>query len=145
VNRISEAADSLFEALQRAGALYVTNNTGRTLRVYRTPPQRPATPAAWLGVPGLSFFDPVINQLWQITVVVDGDQPEQADTLYELVAHIWDEVARTKGFNPDGMRPETVPVPGSEGNAQVLGAVINVEYSTAGRTLCPPTLAESTV
>ena len=78
-------------------------------------------------------------------MVVDGDQPEQADTLYEIIGRVWDEVSRQAGFNPDGLRPETIPVPGTEGNQSYLAAAMSVEHSTGARTLCPPEFADSTV
>ena len=143
-NVLSVAADSLYEALERAAAIYIAEHPGHPLRTYRTPPLAPVTPAVWLGLPILSLFAPVINETWVITMVVDGDQPEQADTLYEIIGRVWDEVSRQPGFNPDGLRPENITISGTEGPQTALAAAMSVEHSTGARTLCPPEFADTT-
>lgn len=145
MNVLSDAADSLYTALQRAAALYVTDHPGKPLRAYRTPPLQPVTPAVWLGVPIITTLGSIIGQTWPITMAVDGDQPEQADTLYEIIARVWDEVARESGFNPDAVRPENIAIQGTEGPTTAFAAVMSVDCSTGARTMCPPQFADTTV
>ena len=61
-NVLSVAADDLFEALERASAIYTAEHPGHPLRPYRTPPPAPVVPAVWLGLPILTLFPPLINQ-----------------------------------------------------------------------------------
>jgi hypothetical protein len=142
-NVLSVAADSLSEALERAAAIYITEHPGKPLRTYRTPPPAPVTPAVWIGLPILTVLSPLVAQTWMVTMAVDGDQPEQADTLYEIIGRVWDEVARQPGFKPDGVRPENIAIQGTDGTT-ALAAVMSVEHSTGARTLCPPNFADST-
>lgn len=143
VNALSDAADRLFDAMERAVAIY-TAASSKPLRPSRTPQLAPVVPAVWLGLPTVTFSNPVFQSAWEITIAVDGDQPVQVDALYEIVSLIWDELGREKGFNPEVISPTTIPIQGSEGSQSVLGAVITVGYSVGARTLCPPEMADVT-
>jgi len=143
VNALSDSADRLYDALERACALYTTASS-KPLRPSRTPLLAPVVPAVWLSIPTVSFASPMFQSVWEITAAVDGDQPVQVDALYEIVSYVWDEVAREQGFNPELIQPTTIAVQGSEGSQSVLGAVISVTHVIAARTLCPPVMASAT-
>jgi hypothetical protein len=142
-NALSVAADGLFEALERAAALYIAEHPGHPLRVYRTPPLQPTTPAVWIGIPSVVFIDPYFAASFPVSIVVDGDQPEQADVLYEIIGRVFDEVSRADGFHPESVQPITAPIHGTEGTQSALGAVIAVDHTVGARTLCPPEMADA--
>lgn len=142
-NALSVAADGLYEALQRAAAIYITEHPGQPLRVYRTPKLQVTTPAVWIGIPTVAMLEPFFHASWPITIAVDGDQPEQSDTLYEIVGRVWDEIsAQPGGYNPESVQPENITIQGTEGGQSALAAVIYIDHSIGARTFCQPDMAD---
>ena len=146
-NVLSVAADDLFEALERAAAiLHIAEHP-------RAPSEDVQDAAAGPGDPGrvARAADPVavrpglINETWVITMVVDGDQFEQADTLYEIIGRVWDEVSPMSRFRiPTAFVPRTSPSAAPKAHRQPWRQAMSVEHSTGARTLCPPEFADTT-